>query len=486
MLKTTYLSTAVLACLTAANAQFGGNNLAEYQYGRLPGDTNSIATLYDRMVGQYQYKFLKVSATLEQFNTPLAGSNYVKLSQFALQFKHKPIEIKLGNFYETLGRGTLLRSFEIPGAVLEDLSYRTRHYFNRDIFGASLKFQQKNFVVKGLYGSPLNYVLPPTQEAKSRRADTIAAVYTEYTLAKQTFGIAAMNHSNSGNDNSFLMATLSGTIAPSLSYYTEFAKNVSNADLDDFSNQSAFAFYSGVNFAYHSFGLSAEYKNYQNFLIGSGINEPPALIKEHSYRLLNRSTHVLQPLNESGYQVELFYTLPNLSTFTFNNSLAVNNFGKQFIFQEYFLEYDFALWDMADIKTYIDYAQDPFKQEENRLTAGLNTDWKAFKSSTIKADYEFQTFARLGSTVQNHVFVTGYAFKSKLVCNVVTEFSDDTFIVTSGSKLWLGANVKYQINNSHSIQLFAGERRGGPACNAGVCYEVLDFEGIELRLTSRF
>ena len=43
-----------------------------------------------------------------------------------------------------------------------------------------------------------------------------------------------------------------------------------------------------------------------------------------------------------------------------------------------------------------------------------------------------------------------------------------------------------QISGHHDLTLFAGERRGGRACTAGTCYEVLPFEGVELRLTSRF
>jgi len=467
-------------------AQFNGNNLAEYQYGRLPNDTSSISTLYDRLVANYNYKFLKASATIEQFYTPLSGSNYVNLSQFSLQFKLKPFEIKIGNFYETIGRGLLLRSFEIPGAILEDLSYRSRHYFNRDLLGISAKYNYKNFNTKILYGSPLNYVFPPTQDIKDRRSDTIAAIYSEYSLKKQTIGVAAMKHMNSGNDNVYIMATVSGNISTGFSYYTEFAKNVSDFSADDFSTKSSYAFYSGLNYAKNSFGLSAEYKSYNNFLIGSGINEPPALIKEHSYKVLNRSTHVLQPTNETGYQVEFFYTFLNLSTLTFNNSIAINKFGNRRVFQEYFLEYDFSISEKHDVKVFADYAEDPFKLEENRVSAGLSTDWKIFGNSSIKTDYEFQTFERLGENYQNHVFVLGYAYKSKIICNIVTEYSDDSFIVTEGSKIWVGANLKYQVNDKHTLQVFAGERRGGPACNAGVCYEVLDFKGVELRLTSRF
>jgi len=469
-----------------SHAQLSGNNLAEYQYGRLPNDTSSMSTIYNRLVANYTYKSFKAGATLELFQTPFNGGSYVKLSQFSLQYKKKPFEVKIGNFYETIGRGILLRSFEIPGAILEDLSYRSRHYFNRDILGISARFQHKNFQTKIIYGSPLNYVFPPTQEINDRRPDSIAAVYSEYSYKQQIFGVSAMKHSNSGIDKYFLMSTVSGNISPEFSYYTEIAKNISDFAISDFSDQASYAIYSGVNLAINNFGLSAEYKNYKNILIGSGINEPPALIKEHSYKVLNRSTHVLQPLNETGYQVELFYTFPDLSTLTFNNSMAINNFGQKFIFQEYFLEYDFSLSDKHDIKVFTDFAEDPFKLEEHRLSAGISTDWKVFKASSIKTDYEFQTFKRLGENYQNHVFVLGYAYKSKIICNVITEYSNDSFIVSDGSKIWVGTNIKYQVNKSNSVQIFAGERRGGPACNAGVCYEVLDFKGIEIRFTSRF
>jgi hypothetical protein len=484
--KFIWLLVVLLSLSGITNAQFSGNNLAEYQFGRLPNDTSSMSTIYNRLVANYNYKLFKASATLELFQTPLDDSSYAKLSQFSLQYKHKPFEVKIGNFYETIGRGLLLRSFEIPGAILEDLSYRSRHYFNRDVLGISARFQHKNFQTKFLYGSPLNYVFPPNQEFKLRRPDKIAAVYSEYSLKKQTIGASVMHHSNSGVDKLFLMSAASGNIANVLSYYAEIAKNVSDFTIGDFSDRSSFAIYGGLNFALNNFGISAEYKKYQDFLIGSGINEPPALVKEHSYKVLNRSTHVLQPSNETGYQLELFYTFANLSTLTFNNTKAINKFGKKFVFQEYFLEYDFSVSDKHDIKLFTDYAEDPFKLEEQRISAGLSTEWKVFKTSSIKTDYEFQGFKRQDENFQNHVFVLGYGYKSKIIFNLVTEYSNDSFIVTSGSKVWAGANVKYQVNKSNSLQIFAGERRGGPACNAGVCYEVLDFKGVELRLTSRF
>ena len=221
-------------------------------------------------------------------------------------------------------------------------------------------------------------------------------------------------------------------------------------------------------------------------MIGAGINEPPALIKEHSYKVLNRSTHVVQPLNETGHQIEMYYTFPDASTLTFNNAIARNKLGKEFVFKEYFVEYGFVIAAKHDAKIFLDYAEDPFKLEEKRISAGTHFEWKTFKKATIKTEYEFQTFNRIGENIQNHVLTLGYAYQSKLIFNIVTELSNDSFVTQSDLKSWIGTNVKYQLNTSNSLQLFGGQRRGGPACNAGICYEVLDFNGVELRWTARF
>ena len=73
--------------------------------------------------------------------------------------------------------------------------------------------------------------------------------------------------------------------------------------------------------------------------------------------------------------------------------------------------------------------------------------------------------------------VLGYNPIPKLIGSVVAEWSTDSFLVEKGTRFWIGANMRYQLNRKNSLQLFVGERRGGTACNAGVCYEVFDFKG---------
>jgi hypothetical protein len=310
MIRKGVLSTILFFVSPILFAQFSGHNLLEYQYGKLPSDTvDSFSTIYDRLVIDYSFKGFRGGITLEQFFTPYNERNYIRINQARLQYYSKSFEVKLGNFYETIGRGLLLRSYEIPGAILEDMSYRSRHYFNRDVTGVNIKYRKKNFSVKLISGWPLNNVFPPNQGLENRRSDRIDALYADYLIKRQSIGASIMNLTNSGGSSQYAMVTLSGTIWPFLTYYTEIAKNINDFSPTDFSMESEYAFYFNANVIFADFGITAEYKFYNQFVLGAGINEPPALVKEHTYKLLNRSTHVPQPQNETGYQFELYYNL---------------------------------------------------------------------------------------------------------------------------------------------------------------------------------
>ncbi len=485
-MKKLLIITFLLISAFASQAQFSGRNIAEYQFGKLPSDkVNSFSGLYNRGLVNYSHNNFNIGTTIELFQSPYKDRNYLELTQYHVSYRNKGLELKVGNYYETIGRGLLLRSFEVPGAVLEDLSYRSRHYFHRDMRGFLSKYRYKNFSIKALYGGVLTNTYPPIISEKLRREDEVEAIYSDYSFKKQTVGISVMRLHQNSNEKYYGMASLTGIISPVVSYYVEVAKNISNYSLSNFSEQASYAIYANANFSFQNIGISAEYKKYNQFLLGSGINEPPALVKEHTYRLLNRSTHVLQPLNEEGYQIEAFITFKNSSVLTLNHTLAINDFGKKFTYQEYFAEYAFTIQDEHDIKLFADYADDPLKQEENRISVGVSSEWK-INNRGFSLEFEYQQFKKANSTSQNQLLSVGYDFNHKFNMTLVAEISNDPFITDKSLESWFGGNFRYKINSKHKLQLFAGERRGGPACSAGVCYDVLDFKGAELRLTSRF
>lgn len=470
-----------------ASGQFSGNNLIEYQYGKLPLDPGSrFSTIYGRTMAGYNFRGFSAGVTLENFYSPFSGRNYTSLAQYRLHYTTGNLEVKLGNFYETLGRGLLLRSYDIHGAVLEDLSYRSRHYFHRDISGAMARFRGERFSTTVLYGKPLNNAFPPGMKLPSRRADNIAAVHSDYSFKKQVAGASVLLLDNDIERALYGMTSLTGSLWPFLSYYTGFARQIDRYGPGGFSGDVPWALYASLNISAGSMGMSLEYKKYNEFELGAGFNEPPALVKEHSYRVLNRSTHVSQSLNETGYQAELFYLLPDASMLTFNHTLAVNEFIRRFVFREYFIEYSGSPAMKHDIRMFADLAQDQLKQEETRVSAGIYAGWNTGGSLVISTDLEYQNFDRNGSTVTNMFFSLGSVIRSRFSGSLVMEISNDPFLTGESWRTWTGVNCSYRINSRNNIIFFAGRRRGGPACQAGICYEILDFDGAELRLTSRF
>lgn len=486
-IKSRLLICVLLLFSTDLFAQFSGHNLLEYQFGRLPDEAgSSYSTVYNRSLFDYSFAGFRAGATLGQYYSPFGNRNYTQVEQFRLHYNSSVFELKAGNFYETIGRGILLRSYVIQGAILEDKTFRSRQYFHRDLLGVNAKFRYRKLTAGILYGSPLLNVLPPGFSRNDRRPDRIGAFQADYTLGRQIVGGAVMHLSNSSGNSWYSMLQVQGNLFPFLSYYSEIARNTGNTSLSDFSSNASFAFYGNANLYFDRFGLSAEYKNYRNFVLGAGFNEPPALVKEHSYKVLNRSTHVLQPSNEKGFQLESFYNFENLSVLTLNYTRAVNQFSRRFVFQEYFAEYAFSLKEKHDVKLFADMAQDEFKLESDRISAGFTADWVLKTGLSMNSSYEFQQFDRLENRITNQVFIVGFSSGSRISGYLVSELSNDPVLVENETKTWIGAGLKYKAGSKHTFQLFAGERRGGPACNSGVCYEVLDFKGIELRISSRF
>jgi len=61
----------------------------------------------------------------------------------------------------------------------------------------------------------------------------------------------------------------------------------------------------------------------------------------------------------------------------------------------------------------------------------------------------------------------------------------ETGAFPEGANYWTGISAGWQMPENHRLDLFAGQRRAGLACTGGTCYEVLGFEGIEIRLVNQ-
>ncbi len=480
----------------ASKAQVSGFNLLEVQFGNIPGqEPDDLRTFYDQFNIQYQTKGFKAFARLEQFysNRP-DGDEYTKFTQYGLNYRNKGFEAKLGNFYETLGRGLLLRGYEIKNSIFEDRIYRVRQGFYKDVQGAFVRYSNDWFEVKALRGKNLTPQLPP--DHPDNREDLVTAGELTFSLFNQNVGAIFVDNEHPEDHSQYLSFHFGGSVAEGLDYYGEVAHRTNGeSNYLSFDDQASYGAYFNLNYSTTDFGASLEWKDYHNFIIGSGLSDPPTLIKEHSYRTLNRSTHVSELLDERGIQIELFYSIDDNNRLTFNHSRGENNFVTTFKFEEYFLEW-YADFSSLQLKTFVDYASDDFKLEDSRIAAGVYLTKPLQKRWVVSLETEAQQIKRSFEGVPKvENFYAGLIFSksSKFSAALIWEFTNDEFItdLPSTSKVekkqhYFSTNLSYKPNYKNTIQLFAGERRGGPACTSGICYEVLDFKGVEIRWSKRF
>jgi len=480
--------------LVAANmlAQLTGNNLFEFQLGNIPNEIPAdLTTHYDQLNLRYRYKALQANLRYEHFFSQDASRSYNRLTRYSVKYRKNGLELEAGNFNEILGNGLLLRTYEIPASVFEDQGYRVRYGFYRDLRGFTAKYNWKWGYFKALRGVTLANTLPPTLEERERRPDLTEAMETGVNFFGQTAGLVVMRNTNDQSKDSFYSLLLKGNITSLLSYNIEFAHNIvpgnSWVGLED---DARYGIYGSLNYSYGSFGFSAEYKNYHDLLIGAGISDPPTLVKEHKYRLLNRNIHVPQYFSERGTQLEAYYSFRDGSRLLLNYARAVNELNRTFVFSEYFAEYFFYAGSKSTLTIFADYSREQIKFEDHRYTAGLTWEY-AFKgknSTLLKTEYQSVERNVTGPEVfQNFALTAGYARSPGTSVSLTWELSSDSYLTEdSDFRSWLGLNISHQLNSRNSLSLFAGQRRGGPACTSGICYEVLDFQGVEIRLKTKF
>ena len=482
----------------AGHGQFSGNNTMEVQIGNIPGtEPPWLLSNYNQLNLQYRWKGFKASAKGEYFLNEFQERRYVALSQMQLRYTRKALQFTAGSFYDMLGNGLLLRAYDIPGTVFESQGYRVRHGFYRDLLGATGAYQGERFHLKALYGKPLINVFPPTAGFKERRKDNVYAVNTGYALWGQNLSATYLLHGTADVHQHFGSVNLTGNLPYDFSYNTEVAAAFGTGVPLFTGEDSRYAVYASLVYAGMNLGGSLEWKDYQNFFLGSGFNDPPTLVKEHSYKVLNRSTHVAQLTSERGYQLEVYYRFRDGKMLTLNTARARNEVSTVYVFQEYFAEIYSPAGGSASIKWFMDYAMDPFREEPARYATGgiYETPFLRQWSSLFQLEYQyFERDGLIAGPVHNGVLIAGVARGSKLSVNLTWEISTDpfqtddinTFEIEKQARQWIGLDARYRFNRHHTLNLFAGQRRGGPACTSGICYEVLDFQGVELRWIGKF
>ncbi len=474
------------------------DQLSEVQVGNLPRTQPADQfSYYQLSETSFSWRNWRVKLALETFQKDVSGQRYTQLQHRSLEYRQGGLTLTAGNFYEMFGRGLLLRGFEIPGAILESTQYRTRYSFYRDLDGLRLRYNSTWGDLHLIWGRPLDNQFPPTFDRSVRRPEVLLGGDLWIPVAFASLGGSWLQSTHNGDTRQYAGLHLDANLPANSRLYLEFVRQTDDSGaFFSLSDAYTHGLYAGFSWSVGPFGLSAEVKDYNNLILG--FNDPPPLIREHTFQLANRSTHVLVPSHESGWQVEMFWSFRPWLSATVNVTQARNRLGKREpLFKEYYNEVDWTLSQMATLRAFYDFSEEPLKLESNRHTGGAAFEYAFNDIWSAVIDAEWQTFVRpvsgFGRATNSYVNLT-LARAPHLSGGIVWERSTDiaytdnpnTPDLETRARNWFGVVLGVQTSSGHSIAVFAGQRRGGTNCTSGICYEVLDFRGAEVRINTRF
>jgi hypothetical protein len=253
-----------------------------------------------------------------------------RMTQRYLEYQREWLKVRVGNFYERLGRGSVLRAFEIQSQIIDRTQQNVA--IDRNIDGVNAKVSLSNLELTGIWGKPLQMLSSRRShalgggEVKLRSFSSLMVGGTFLRMSTQD----VLRRAHDLNLSSFQTSLNAGAI----DVFVELARKASSQMPYEKNGEAA---YVSANFSGAWLGISAEFKRYKNF--AQPFNNPPALVKTHSFTLLNRHTHALNANDEIGYQVESYVSPSPATTLTFHASGAENlERERRSRFREFFVE----------------------------------------------------------------------------------------------------------------------------------------------------
>jgi len=502
------------------NAQVKVVNLIESQIGNSRIGEDNRTGVYDQLNIRYSKDNFYSGVKLETYGSTISTEEYSTLSQKYIEYRTNQVRIRAGNFYNIFGNGVAMRAFDLPGVILDDFITRSRYSPFRDLDGLMLQFNNSEYEINLIKGTPVESTISPGKIDR-RRGSVEGGEVNFKAIDAIDFGASYLHiipeqgdenelYSFSGRLNSEWLHSIIAVEDLYIDIEAEFSSRDRDLLSEGFSisKQDPHALYLGLNMDYSQFSFIAEYKDYSGYNLG--INDPPSLVKEHAHPLLNRDTHVLIPKNEKGFQFEGNYFFGEISSITVNLSSAKNDvFLNETKFFEKFAEFSHKI--NSDLKGVLYYSQskDEFNAISNRKTFGAVLDYNinahtgsSFEFALQNATRDFEYYldenddARLFTPTEfsNMFFSASIGISQSATFGFITERSTDpdetddpsTFAIENNPRWWPSLNLSFDAGKIHEFRIFMGNRRGGTACTAGTCYELLPFKGLEIRLISRF
>ena len=480
----------VLACIArtpdAAFTQIGPGT--PYLLNRWLSSVEPSTAETDREINNwldvgYKYSYWRAGLRVE-FHDPRNPEVYNdKITQRYVMFKKDWLRIRAGSFYERLGRGLVFHAFEIQSQTLNRTDENIA--IDRNIDGANIKLSFDNVDVTGIWGRPLKMFSSDRGHALGGgevRFRPFSALLLGGTFLRFSDDFLAGVAGLERKIDLELSSLQVGLSLGSIDLHTEISQKKS---ADESAIPSGNALYATANYSGDSFGLSAEFKRYEDF--NTDFNNPPALVKTHSFTLLNRHTHSLNPNDEIGYQFESYFS-PNLSTTITLHASGADNLenNERQRFREYFFESRQEWGEQAISRVLIDYSKDRLLGDLNRWTFASEVDYLLNDRNSLLFDAQLQNIDNennLNGKYWNMLGLLAFSRSPFMTLSAQYEHTTNAF---SGKSNWFSGTLNLKVGQHHDVILTAGSRPAGLVCSGGICFQVPEFAGVELRWNARF
>ncbi len=535
----------LLIALPAAHAQVNFSNFLETRVGHDPDDfrpniPENRFTYFDQFSLDSYHDNLSLGFRFEAFSPSEDRSlEYTEFVQRYAAWNSEWLDARVGNFQALFGRGLVLRAFELTGVVREELGRQFGD--SRDLEGVRVRLHRGPHEIVALAGKPRFADDPPDFDRSTNGAVAGGMASTEVVrgvrvgaeyvrLDTQSADPITNPGSTSDASGGFVQIGFdrwlqrAGVSNISLDTYVEAARAtglrlspvLSSPKVDPDRGRALYvsqtASVRDVGLRGLRFGVSWEYKDYQNFLLGGGVNEPPQLVREHPYALLNRNTHVLEPMQEEGYQFESRMDYRRMGTLVLNWSRAENRLTPALFdgqgnlldpprarrFEEFYAELTGRTRGVS-LSLFAGDSQDGAASLFDRRTYGVYTVVPLGGVHSFELEYEQLTAVRRRRTTDdvdfkdNYLSVT-YAWAGVFSISAIRETTDDPNDAgapdpTTGAflrRVFGAVSGSVRLGDHHEIVAFWGKRRGGLQCTAGTCYIVPPFDGALMQVVSRF
>ncbi len=455
----------------------GRNRLAYWQWKEnnenFFEDALNINAIYGNFKGKIEFYIYEPSYVKD----PLRKEGLRKRS---LEFKNKECSIKAGDFYHSFGRGLTLNQTNEPTGNID-----------RNIDGFYFNYAAKFFAISLLSGRPRNLLFSSGKYAVVNDTSDVLQGGSLLLNLNPSFpfsiNLLKLSSENPGTETpreTYLYGFNIDIVKDPFVIYAEFVKREGWDDLL-FTDSEGEGIYGSLTFFLSNISTTIEYFHYDSIGYGgSGFryNSPPmGNLDEYS---INRAS------DERGWSLDIISNPFGSWYFNLNKSMLSAISSDSVSFDELYAEAKGEILErgpstLLSLKTLEYRNPEPIIDKKTEWIPHIDImiaiGQHSLKLGLNSRIVEIDTIEFMDNAVSLDVGLLSY-----LTVAGRWEVRNKEVLLESEGTEWKVMELRWDISDSHTLNVIAGTEKGGLVCSGGVCRIEDPFDGIKIRLLSNF